>query len=39
MTSALADLFPGLADVLIVAGMCGTAVLLYAAAVLARSLR
>ena len=37
--SALVDLFPGLADVLIVAGMCGTAVLLYAAAVLVRSLK
>lgn len=33
------ELFPGLVDVLIVAGMCGTAVLLYAAAVLVRSLR
>ena len=35
----MTDLFPGLADVLIVAGMCGTAVLLYAAAVLVRSLK
>lgn len=37
--SELVDLFPGLSDVLIVAGMCGTAVLLYAAAVLVRSLK
>ena len=33
------NLFPGLADVLAVAGVCGVAVLLYAIAVLARSLR
>lgn len=35
----MTDLFPGLADVLIVAAMCGTGVLLYAAAVLVRSLK
>lgn len=35
----MTNLFPGLADVLIVVGMCGTAVLLYAAAVLVRSLK
>lgn len=35
----MTELFPGLADVLIVAGVCGVAVLLYAAAVLVRSLR
>lgn len=37
--SALVNLFPGLADVLIVAGVCTVAVLLYAIAVLVRSLR
>lgn len=37
--SALVDLFPGLADVLAVAGVCAVAVLLYAIAVLVRSLR
>lgn len=35
----MTDLFPGLADVLAVAGVCGVAVLLYAIAVLVRSLR
>ena len=35
----MTDLFPGLADVLIVAGVCGVAVLLYAIAVLVKSLR
>lgn len=35
----MTDLFPGLADVLIVAGMIGAGVLSYCAAVLVRSLR
>ncbi len=35
----MTSLFPGLADVLIVAGMAGVGVLLYCAAVLIRSLK
>lgn len=35
----MTELFPGLADVLIVAGLCATAALTYAAVVLVRSLR